>query len=443
MPAVKIGSITFIVNGYTLNNNVPYFQKAVPSSLRLRIGKPNIKIRLWAKDGNFAIQCLKLDESYAALFRGMKADPSLTPSENKMAAIALLATFGLEAGDGLGEVQVPYGLQGSMDSKAHLSQFEDAMLDQYTEPTELTKAAIGALYNRLPVLLSEAFVVYLDNHPKGRNKDFQSNQAQHWTKLVNQMGDIALEGLTRNHAKQYRDQRLATGVKTTTLTREISVLRAVINVACREIPLNLTNPFDSLTIHNVNEDAVKRVPFTQDEWKALVNAAIKADDEPRRIALVLACTGARLAEIVGLRKQDFNAAAEEIQIRSHDSRSLKTLGSARVIPLLPAAVKALSAQLASSTTDYLFPSYANANATHSGSASATLSKWAKKFVVAKSMHNFRHTFRDALRAVECPESIAKEIGGWSSSNDVSVGYGQGYPIQVKRDWLFKAYSRFN
>ena len=57
MPAVKIGSITIIVNGYTLNNNVPYFQKAVPSALKLRMGKSNVKIRLWIKDGNFAIQC--------------------------------------------------------------------------------------------------------------------------------------------------------------------------------------------------------------------------------------------------------------------------------------------------------------------------------------------------------------------------------------------------
>ncbi len=71
MPAVKIGSITFIVNGYNLNNNVPYFQKAVPSALKLRIGKSNIKIRLWPKDGNFAVQCHRLNERYDTLFRAI------------------------------------------------------------------------------------------------------------------------------------------------------------------------------------------------------------------------------------------------------------------------------------------------------------------------------------------------------------------------------------
>jgi integrase len=99
--------------------------------------------------------------------------------------------------------------------------------------------------------------------------------------------------------------------------------------------------------------------------------------------------------------------------------------------------------MASSTTYFLFPGYANALNTNNDGASATLSKWAKKFVAAKTMHSFRHTFRDALRAVMCPESIAKEIGGRSSTHDVSVGYGQGYPIDLKREWLTKAYSKLN
>lgn len=443
MPAVKIGSITIIVNGYTLNNKVPYFQKAVPSALKSRMGRSNIKIRLWAREGNFAVQCHRLNDRYEALFRAMKDDQQLTPSEAKIAAVALLQTHGLKAGDALKEIPMPRGWEGGWDLTPHISQFEDDMRDQYEQPNALTNAAFGALYNKLPVLLSEAFTVYLDNHPKGKNKDFQSNQGQHWSKLVSLLGDIALEGLTRDHARQYRDQRLATGVKTTTLSREISVLRAVVNVACREIPLNVKNPFDSLPIANANEDATKRLPFTKEEWNTLVQAAVQADDEPRRLALVLAFTGARLAEITGLRKQDFNASAGEISIRSHASRSLKTSGSERVIPLLPPALNALSAQMESTTTDFLFPTYANTHKTNSDGASATLSKWAKKFVVGKSMHNFRHTFRDALRAVECPEPIAKEIGGWSSSHDVSVGYGQGYPIKVKRDWLNKAYSRLN
>jgi integrase len=443
MPAVKIGSMTIIVNGYTLNNNVPYFQKAVPAALKPRMGKSNVKIRLLIKDGNFAVQCHRLNERYDTLFRAMKDDERLTPSEAKIAALTLLQAHGLKAGDGLDEIRMPTGWEGSWDSTPHISFFEDELRDKFEKPTAVTDAAFRALYNKLPVLLSEAFTVYLENHPKGKDKDFQSNQSQHWRKLVALVGDIALEGLARDHARQYRDQRLATGVKTTTLQRELAVLRAIVNVACREIPLNLKNPFDSLVIPNANKDATKRIPYLNDEWKILVNAAIQADDEPRRIVVVLANTGARLAEVVGLRKQDFDPVAGTINILSHASRSLKTTASERIIPLLPAALKALQTQLTSSTTDFLFPAYTNALKTNNGGASAILNKWAKKFVAAKTMHSFRHTFRDALRAVMCPESIAKEIGGWSSTHDMSVGYGQGYPIDLKREWLTKAYSKLN
>ncbi|MGY8894113.1 MAG: tyrosine-type recombinase/integrase [Burkholderiales bacterium] len=443
MSAVKIGSITIIVNGYTLNNNVPYFQKAIPSALKLRMGKSNVKIRLLIKNGNFAVQCHRLNERYDTLFRAMNDDERLTPSEAKIAAFALLQTHGLTAGDGLDEMRMSSGWEGSWDSTPHVSFFEDELREKFDKPTAVTNAAFSALYNKLPVLLSEAFTVYLENHPKGKDKDFQSNQSQHWRKLVALVGDIALEGLTRNHARQYRDQRLDAGVKTTTLLRELGVLRAVVNVACREIPLNLKNPFESLSIPNVNKDASKRIPYSKDEWKTLVHAAVQADDEPRRIALVLAFTGARLAEIVGLRKQDFDPVVGTINIRSHASRPLKTTASERIVPLMPAALNALQTQMNNSTTDFLFPAYANAAKTNNDGASATLSKWGKKFVATKTMHSFRHTFRDSLRAVMCPESIAKEIGGWSSTHDVSVGYGQGYPIELKRKWLTKAYSKLN
>lgn len=439
MPAVKVGSITIIVNGYTLNNNVPYFQKAVPVALRQRMGKSNIKIRLWLKDGNFAIQCHRLNEQHNAIFRAMKDNEQLMPSEAKLAALAFIRTFGLEAGDGLHNEPMPSGWEGTWDSKPHLNSFENAIQNNFGTHTRLTEAATKILYGQLPVLLSEAFVIYLENHPKGKNKDFQRNQGQHWQKLVSLLGDIALERLTRDHARQYRDQRLATGVKTTTLQRELAVLRAVVNTACREIPLNLKNPFDSLQIANAKLDASKRIAYTAEEWKTLVNAAIKADDEPRRIVVVLAHTGARLAEIVGLRKQDFDPIKGTINISNHASRTLKTAASERIIPLLPAALNALQKQLTVSATDYLFPAYANASTSNNDGASATLSKWAKKFVAGKTMHSFRHTFRDALRAVMCPESISKEIGGWSSTNDVSTGYGQGYPIELKREWLSKAY----
>ena len=70
MSTLKIGSITVIVNGYTTNNGLPYFQKAVPESLRGRLGKATIKIALRADNCNLAIQCPSVNErELASVFK--------------------------------------------------------------------------------------------------------------------------------------------------------------------------------------------------------------------------------------------------------------------------------------------------------------------------------------------------------------------------------------
>ena len=48
--------------------------------------------------------------------------------------------------------------------------------------------------------------------------------------------------------------------------------------------------------------------------------------------------------------------------------------------------------------------------------------------------------RDQLRAVNGPNEVSKAIGGWSEGNDVSSSYGLGYELEMKREWLTKAYA---
>jgi integrase len=250
---------------------------------------------------------------------------------------------------------------------------------------------------------------------------------------------MSIESVNREMARSFRDYRLSAGLSSASVSRELNTIRAVFNKAIREIPLNMRNPFESLQIPQTIKFGNERTSFTRDEIQILVNSATQQDDEKRRIVVTLAFTGARLAEIVGLRKKDLDIQNQAITITPHSSRSIKTNNS-RVVPLMPIAFEALQKQFGESNSDFLFPSYANSSATNSDSASAALNKWSKKFVPMKSMHCFRHSFRDQMREVMCPESISKEIGGWASSHDVSVQYGQGYSLDLKRQWLSKAYE---
>ena len=47
---------------------------------------------------------------------------------------------------------------------------------------------------------------------------------------------------------------------------------------------------------------------------------------------------------------------------------------------------------------------------------------------------FRHSFRDRLRAVECPIELTDAVGGWSTDG-IGAAYGQGYSLQLKQKWL--------
>ena len=76
--------------------------------------------------------------------------------------------------------------------------------------------------------------------------------------------------------------------------------------------------------------------------------------------------------------------------------------------------------------------------TNANSASAALNKWLKNYVSnGSTMHSFRHSIRDRLRAVECPSDIIDQIGGWTATG-VGQSYGEGYPLEVCHKWMVKA-----
>ncbi len=86
---------------------------------------------------------------------------------------------------------------------------------------------------------------------------------------------------------------------------------------------------------------------------------------------------------------------------------------------------------------FAFPRYTSKNQCNTNSASAALNKWLKeKLSESYVIHGFRHSFRDRLRAVECPSEIIDQLGGWSLKS-VGQGYVKGYELSVLGKWLLK------
>lgn len=146
-------------------------------------------------------------------------------------------------------------------------------------------------------------------------------------------------------------------------------------------------------------------------------------------------TGCRLAEIVGLELQDIDMQNELVHIRPNSIRRLKTPNSERTLPLIGYAKIAMEQALKDCDEKHLFPRYVRAGRCKADYASAALSKWLKKDFNGLTAHCLRHTFRDRLRAVECPLELIDQIGGWSSVGTVGSKYGQGYDLNALREQL--------
>jgi hypothetical protein len=96
------------------------------------------------------------------------------PSEIKAAAIGMVELFGMKPGDGLKRYPAPNSTK-NYDPLGHIDAFEMLVRDSFDEPNAVTEAAFKAFKNELPVLLSEAFSVYLENHQKGNEASFKKN----------------------------------------------------------------------------------------------------------------------------------------------------------------------------------------------------------------------------------------------------------------------------
>ena len=78
---------------------------------------------------------------------------------------------------------------------------------------------------------------------------------------------------------------------------------------------------------------------------------------------------------------------------------------------------------------------AHCYATH---ASNAVNKWLKKDFSGLTAHCLRHTFRDRLRALECPTDMIDQIGGWSSINSVGSFYGQGFNLEIVTKYVLRS-----
>jgi len=289
--------------------------------------------------------------------------------------------------------------------------------------------------------LLDALEVYLEQKGKGRPKTFRVAAERSCNYLIGLCGNKPLSDYTRQDALQFRDWLVARGLTGSSITRNFSYLKAVINFALSEYALDVRNPFIGV-YHDRSAGVLVRKPIPIEALRKVQSECRAIDDDMRWLIALISDTGMRLAEGAGLLKKDFvglDTGQPYVLITKHPWRNLKTASSERKIPLVGEALWAAKRIVEADTaSDFAFPRYNRGSATAANSASAALNKWLKQYVPdGCTMHSFRHSMRDRLRAVQCPSDITDQIGGWTTDG-VGQGYGSGYPMSVLSEWLVKA-----
>ena len=285
--------------------------------------------------------------------------------------------------------------------------------------------------------LRAAVAVYLRLKGNDRPPTFEAAVRRSCGYLIDCCGMKDLHDYVRSDATKFRDYLFAKGLNGASVARIFGTVRAVINLALSEFGLAIVNPFSNVYFdHNVG--VKKRLPIKPEDIKQVQAECYKADDKKRWLIALIADTGMRLAEGAGLLRSDF---IEQdgilcVNIRPHPWRPLKTASSARLVPLVGSAKWAAERILAQPTgSQFAFPNYNDGQRTNANSASAALNKWLKvKIGQGYTIHSFRHSMRDRLRAVECPSDVIDQIGGWLTPG-VGSSYGLGHNYRSLTGWL--------
>jgi len=301
----------------------------------------------------------------------------------------------------------------------------------------LVSGATVNLESNLPTI-DEALETYLRIKGRGKSDLFFSHTRRSIRYLTDCLGSRSLDQYTSADAAQLRDWFVLRGLAIASIKRNFGSIKAVVNFVVLEQGLTCNNPFNGVYLHS-DISSKKRRPIATNNLKAIQAKCLELDDDLRHLVSLISDTGMRLSEATGLMNSDINLDCDypHIVITPYPHRSLKTLSSERIVPLVGQSLWAAKRIIGTSTSVYSFPRYTSSSRCNANSASAAINKWIKTVAGPDAViHGLRHSFRDRLRAVEAPSEVIDQLGGWSLTT-VGQGYGDGYKVEILSKWLEK------
>jgi integrase len=438
-------------NVQRLPNGQYRYRRAVPTELRAAVGKREILRPLGTCDATVALlKATQLERQVERLFTNArtKLDVAQSPYEASQAAKAVVSSLHLGPNPGRHDRDV--AIDVLLSRAGFLSIDEWARHAPRDGGFNVLSSAIGILQGdpaAPPMTIKDALRLYLDeNQDKGRRSDFDRNKFERERRrivddVVTQLGgDRPVIEVTKADARKHRDHLVAQGYKPSSANKQLRFLVTIFKLALHEQDLSNANVWQGVKVADHEPDKDKRQPFTMDEAKLVLHHLSSVNTELRRIGLITAFSGARLAEICGLDANDVSLSEfSSINIRPNSHRTLKTKSSFRIVPIIGPALGALRAAYEDQGSGPIFPRYARPGGPDAASASLMKMLRAKAKIEDDKLtwHSWRHTIKDLMRNSGINAELQDRILGHSGKG-ASFNYGKGPDIGILQDLMATA-----
>jgi len=249
--------------------------------------------------------------------------------------------------------------------------------------------------------------------------------------IVGTGGDRQLADLTADHIATYRDAlrtRVASGeISADTANKAIGRVAAMFRATVDDRRLGLPDVFARMRVAAARYN--KRPAYTPDfiQDRLLATGALDTlNEQARRILYLMIETGLRPSEACGLKRDHIHLSGPVPYIEvKPDGREIKTLSSARKIPLVGVSLMAMQEQPDG------FPRYWDKGNSLSAAVNKTLDTLNLR-PDGTSLYSLRHAFEDRLMAAAAPENAIADFMGHERARP---RYGDGLSLEGKRDWL--------
>jgi hypothetical protein len=328
-----------------------YYRRLVPADLRRHYSQPTLLYSLKTRDKTQAARlCLKqndrIEKEFDRLRRGL---PKHRPSSVHQKSIQLLYEYDIAP-----EIEMDDGAREALEG-AFLDHLEDKLSDKLSkeefervwyiegDPSghlDVVEAtALEILRGRYRPLASAYPDSYVHLRHRENDKKFTDAAERAMTFLLEYLPDKAPGEYTRAEVRLLiKSQIDKGGMKTATLHRQLSLLRAMFNKVSKELELNddRLHPFTDFEVPGLREDSHQREDFEKEQLDRLRESVKGRKPEIEQLIHLMLETGLRVNECCGLLVSDIQLAevAPYLVIHRNTFRRLKTKNSQRFIPLV-------------------------------------------------------------------------------------------------------------